>query len=65
MQATIVPKVETGGWKSVKVGKAISTNRASKKVQKPKNRVSFLEQVILSFFSPLFPLSFSGKAALF
>uniref|UniRef100_A0A2N9FIT6 Protein PAIR1 n=1 Tax=Fagus sylvatica TaxID=28930 RepID=A0A2N9FIT6_FAGSY len=31
MQATIVPKVETGGWKSVKVGKAISTNRASKK----------------------------------
>nr|POE83984.1 protein pair1 [Quercus suber] len=42
-KATIVPKVETGGWKSVKVDKAISTNRASNKVQK-QNRVSPLEQ---------------------
>ncbi|KAK4578240.1 hypothetical protein RGQ29_028394 [Quercus rubra] len=42
-KATIIPKVETGGWKSVKVDKAISTNRASNKVQK-QNRVSPLEQ---------------------
>ncbi|XP_050249622.1 putative recombination initiation defects 3 isoform X2 [Quercus robur] len=42
-KTTIVPKVETGGWKSVKVDKAISTNRASNKVQK-QNRVSPLGQ---------------------
>lgn len=68
-KATIVPKVETGGWKSVKVDKAISTNRASNKVQK-QNRVSPLEQVIHWFFffflflPSLFPLSLSGKVAL-
>ncbi|KAL4621950.1 hypothetical protein ACB092_06G264000 [Castanea dentata] len=47
-KATIIPKVETGGWKSVKVDKAISTNRASNKVQK-QNRVSPLEQAWESF----------------
>ncbi|KAM4094698.1 hypothetical protein ACB094_06G214200 [Castanea mollissima] len=47
-KATIVPKVETGGWKSVKVDKAISTNRASNKVQK-QNRVSPPEQAWESF----------------
>lgn len=58
VQATVAPKVETGGWKSVKVEKAIAKDRPSNKVQK-RNRVSSLEHVILGI--PLsgspFPIS--------
>jgi hypothetical protein len=64
VQATVVPRIETGGWKTVKMEKAIAKDRASSKVQK-QNGCSSLKQVILVVFSPSILLSLLEKLPCF
>ena len=47
MHAKIVPKMETGGWKSVKVEQRSFTRAASLREQK-RNKVSSDQQVVVS-----------------
>jgi hypothetical protein len=67
VQATVVPtpRVETGGWKTVKAEKTIAKDRAPSKVQK-QNGFSSLKQVILVVFPPSYSsLSLSEKLPCF
>ncbi|XP_024027690.1 protein PAIR1 [Morus notabilis] len=45
VQATVVPKIETGGWKSVKSGKSASTHKASNKVPNQKGVSSIQKEI--------------------
>lgn len=47
MHAKIVPKMETGGWKSVKVEQRSFTRAASLREQK-RNKVSSDQQVVVN-----------------
>lgn len=47
VQETVVPKIETGGWKSVKSNKSASTHKASNKMPKQKG-VSSIQKVVVS-----------------
>lgn len=49
MQAAVVPTTETGGWKTVKAGKATSIDRVPQKVQKH-NGITCVQQVALNIF---------------
>lgn len=49
VQAVVVPKTETGGWKTVKAEKATFSNSGFRKVQKP-NRFTSIRKVSLSFW---------------